>query len=147
MFPDINTELFNFFVSILTGVCAVLAYTAGKSLENVIKNRSVCDMLKWILTAAVSIGLWNRLLFCRMRWYVALGMALGAVLCYFMLYKPVYVAFSFSVKKIYSFFNIILKILLTIPKFLCKILNIYTKSNGKICGKAGVMDEKTEIQD
>ena len=98
-----------------------------------VKKQAVRVALKWIFAAAVSIVLWQKLLSGQLRWYIVIAMILSAVLYFLTADKYIFAVFSFFVRKIYSFFNIILKILLTIKDFLGKILSIYTgKSNKKI---------------
>ena len=79
------------------------------------------DALSWFLICGAFLILWQDYLSGELRWYTLLGFLLTALLYYLTIHKPVFFALCIIVKKIYSFFHTILKILLTVWHFFSKI--------------------------
>lgn len=66
--------------------------------------------------------MWQSFLAGEDRWYIFAAVFLTVILYYLTIHRPVFTACCIIVKKIYSFFYIILKFLLTVRDFLGKIV-------------------------
>ncbi len=115
-------EMSSFLASILLGLICGVVYDFAKSLR--LKGMAA-DIVMWLFITLWSVWGWNELLGGALRWYILTGAVLSFVLYRFTASALVFFIFSTSVKKIYCFFNIILKILLTARDFLGKIVGIY----------------------
>ena len=131
MIATTNYELSTLFISVILGFAAVIVYGIMRSLH---PERPPCvlwDILTWAAVGSCSFLAWTKYLHGVFRWYIPAGYFCGAIICFFTLEPWLVRIMSFCVKKIYSFFNIILKILLTAARFLGKIL-IYLQNDYKI---------------
>ncbi len=128
-------ELYSFLVSLLIGAVCGIACDMVRSLS---LKKTVSDIVMWLVLLFSVTLVWMKLLGGAVRWYIIAGAVLTYVLYRFTLSKPIFYLFSAVVKKIYCFFNIILKILLTAGNFLGKIVCIYKakfKNNKEVMRK------------
>ena len=122
MIASAEYELSSLFISVLLGaVCAVI-YEIVRSFCPNKKNNAFCDVAAWAAAGGTAVWGWHCRLGGVVRWYMLAGFAIGAILSFFTLGLWIYCMFSAAVKKIYSFFNIFLKFLLTAMNFLGKII-------------------------
>lgn len=120
-------ELKTFAAAILIAVVGGVIYDLGRAFGKVTGKKGIFDLLGWTAVCALCGGIWFFWQNGEIRWYMVTSAILSAILYYFLLEKYVFFVFLFLVKILCGFFNIILKILLTPLKFLCKILGVYVK--------------------
>ncbi len=120
-------ELESFFSSILIGVIFGVIYDFAKSIRAVFKKNTLPDIFMWSLIITISGIIWYNFQNGEVRWYMVLGTLTSGILYFLLISRIVFCTFLFLVRKIYCFFNIILKLLLTPLRFLCKILSVYIK--------------------
>ena len=122
MIASAEYELFTLLISILLGALCAVIYEVMRSLNPGKTPNVFWDAAAWAAAGGTAVWGWHCRLGGVMRWYMIAGFVLGAVLSFFTIGLWVYRVFSAVVKKIYSFFNIFLKYLLTAMKFLGKII-------------------------
>lgn len=120
-------ELKTFAAAILIALFGGVIYDIGSAFGKVTGKKMLFDLLSWIAACIFCGGIWFFAQNGEIRWYMVAAAILSAVLYYFLLEKYVFLIFLFLAKILCGFFDIILKILLTPPKFLCKILGVYVK--------------------
>ncbi|MDD6736138.1 MAG: spore cortex biosynthesis protein YabQ [Clostridiales bacterium] len=130
MIDSAGHELAMFIMSVIMGAMGIVIYDIVRSLRRGRTPNIFFDLLLWAAEGGFALFWWNEYLGGVIRWYMILGCVLGAVLCFFLVSPWLFASLDFSVKKIYSFFNIILKFLLTAAKFFGKIF-LYIKNT---CG-------------
>ena len=122
MIASAEYELSTLFISVLLGAACALVYEIMRSLQPRKAPSVFWDAAAWAAAGGAALWGWHCRLGGVIRWYMIAGFLLGAVLSFFTLGLWVYRIFSAAVKKIYSFFNIFLKFLLTAVRFLGKII-------------------------
>lgn len=127
MVVSLSYELQAFSAAIIIGLLSGVIYDLAKSIRCVLKGNTFTDILMWLCIIIISGIIWYRFQNGEIRWYTVIGAVISVVLYFLLISRLVFCAFSFAVRKIYCFFNIILKILLTPIKFLCKIISVYIK--------------------
>lgn len=80
------------------------------------------DLLFWLLLCAVFCALWQNYLKGAFRWHTVFGFAAALILYFLTIHKPFFTAYCIIKEKIFSFFGIIFKIVLTVRAFLVKII-------------------------
>ena len=125
MVVSASYELQSFAAAIAMGILCGIVYDFARSIRSVSCKNTLTDAIMWLCIIVLSAGIWYRYQSGEIRWYIVVGAVLAALLYFLLISKPVFCVFSFCVKKIYCFFNIILKILLTPARFFCKILGVY----------------------
>lgn len=139
MFLLTSEELLAFLSAQGIAVALSLLYDFFKSLKPKILKRAVSgffDAFIWFLTGCGFFILWQRFFAGEFRWYTVLAFLITLILYYLTIHKPIFTAYCIIVKKIYSFFNIIFKFLLTVWFFLVKII-VYVSG---ICKKIYSVD-------
>ncbi len=136
-------EIETFAVSIILGLVIGIFYDLARSMKSIFNKVAVFDSFMWIGVIAFSVFLWYEYQNGEIRWYMIMGTLLSLIIYFLTVSKYVFRVLSFLAGKTYRFFNIIFKLLLTPPKFLCKILSVYIKwSKLKFLGK--VEEENNE---
>ena len=120
-------ELQSFFASIVMGILFGVIYDLLKSIRTAFGKHTLPDIFMWSTIILVSAIIWYNFQSGEVRWYMVAGALLSGVLYFLLISRAVFCVLLFLVRKIYCFFNIILKLLLTPIKFLCKILRVYIK--------------------
>ncbi|MBO5059636.1 MAG: spore cortex biosynthesis protein YabQ [Clostridia bacterium] len=121
-------ELQSFAAAILLGIAVGIIYDLVKSFRLVFEKNFIPDVLMWIISGSGAAIIWYTTAGGEIRWYMILGAFFSLVLYFLLLSRYVFLLFFFIVKKIYCFFNIILKLLLTPVKFLVKIVSVYIRA-------------------
>lgn len=136
MIASAEYELCTLLISVLLGAACVVVYEVMQSLNPGKTPKAFWDAAAWAAAGGTAVWGWHCRLGGVIRWYMLAGFILGAVLSFLTVGLWVYRIFSSAVKKIYSFFNIFLKFLLTAMKFLGKIvLNILNVCRLNKCKK------------
>ncbi len=136
-------EIQTFLVSVILGVGIGTLYDIARGLKFTLKKTAFADAFMWISVIVFSGFLWFEYQNGEIRWYMVTGALLSALIYFLTISKYVLIVASFLLEKTYRFFHIIFKLLLTPPKFLCKILGVYVKwLNLKFLGK--VKEENNE---
>lgn len=120
-------EMQSFLASIAIGVLAGVIYDIARSIRRVFMKDTPADIFMWLSIIISSALIWQGFQNGEMRWYMVVGALLSGLLYLLLISRFAFCIFSFLVKKIYSFFDIIFKLLLTPIKFLCKIISVYVK--------------------
>lgn len=118
-------ELRSFAAAVIMGLFIGAAYDIARSFRYALKRNMSADILMWIFIGWISARIWYVFLNGEIRWYMFLGAFSALVLYFSLISASVFCAFSFAAEKICYFLNLILKILLTPIKFLCKIVSIF----------------------
>ena len=125
MFLFTTQELLSFLTAQGIAVILCLLYDFLESLRlDKLKKAAAnfFDAAVWFFICTVFFAVWQEFLAGEFRWYTALGFFLTCILYYLTMHRPIFSAYCIIVKKIYSFFNIIFKFLLTVCGFLGKII-------------------------
>ena len=141
MFLSTAEELMNFLYAQEAALILCLFYDLLKSITPKTRSRLTADFfdgLIWFLICTAFLVLWQELLAGELRWYTLLSFFSTLLLYFLTIHKPVFSALCIIVKKIYSFFHTILKILLTVWHFFSTI-TIYVSA---ICKKIYSVDYK-----
>lgn len=139
MFLLTTQELWNFLTAqgIAAALCLLYDFFESLKTDNMKKTaENFFDAAIWFLLSAGFFTMWQKFLAGEFRWYTALAFVIACVLYYLTIHRPVFSAYCIIVKKIYSFFNIIFKFLLTVCGFLGKI----TMYLSKVCKKIYYVD-------
>ncbi len=120
-------ELKTFGASIIIALAFGLLYDLVRALSGVAGKKAIADLFGWGLICILCAGGWFYLLGGELRWYMVAAALASGILYFLTLEKYVFSAFLFLTLCICRFFNIILKIVLTPLKILCKILGVYIK--------------------
>ena len=124
MFLLTTQELLSFLTAQGIAVILCLLYDLLESLKPYKMQKiaeNFFDAAVWFLLCGGFFAMWQRFLMGEFRWYTVLAFLLTAVLYYLTIHRPVFIAYCIIVRKIYYFFNIIFKFLLTVWGFLGKI--------------------------
>ncbi len=124
MFLLTSEELSTFFAAQGIAIVLSLFYDLLESLKPQKITSAVSgffDAFAWFSVGCGFFTLWQRFLAGEFRWYTVLAFLITVMLYYLTIHKPAFTAYCIIVKKIYSFFNIIFKFLLTVWFFLVKI--------------------------
>lgn len=137
-------EVFSFFASVVLAILIGIVYDFFRAARKALKNAVLCDILMWITVFFLVVWTWFFVFFGVLRWYMILGVFFTGVIYFLTVSRYTYFLFQFVVDKICLVFGVILKILLTPPRFLCKMLCVYigrfkSKFSKKVEGKC---DEK-----
>lgn len=127
MVVSASHELKGLAVSVAAAILFGIIYDFTRALRRVSGKNLLTDALCWIMICAVCGGIWLRVLGGELRWYMAIGAFSGAALYFALAGRYVFRVFLFLAELICRFFHIILKILLTPLKFLCKMIGVYIK--------------------
>ena len=127
MVVSVNYELITFAASFAASVIFGLVYDLARAFSKTTEKNAVFDILFWSVTCLFCGGIWFFILNGELRWYMLVAAVFGAILYFLTVEKYIFTIFLFLAKFICIFFDIILKILLTPPRFLCKILSVYIK--------------------
>lgn len=127
MVVSASHELEGLAASVVAAILFGIIYDFMRALRKVSGKSILTDALCWIMICAVCGGIWFRFLGGELRWYMAIGAFSGAVLYFALAGRYVFLVFSFLAELICRFFHIILKLLLTPLKFLCKMISVYIK--------------------
>lgn len=139
MFLLTTQEFLNFLKAQEVAVILCLSYDFLESLKpRNIKGQvaNFCDTAIWFFLCVGFFAMWQKYLLGEFRWYTVTALIIAAFLYYLTIHRPVFTAYCIIVKKIYSFFNIIFKFLLTVWRFLGKII-VYLLV---VCKKIYVID-------
>ena len=120
-------ELESFVASILIGILTGSIYDIFRSIRYVSGKDTPSDFVMWLFIIASSAFLWYKFQNGEIRWYMLVGASVSILLYFLTISRIVFCIFYFLVRKIYSFFNIFFKLLLTPIKFLCKMVSVYIK--------------------
>lgn len=139
-------EGYAFAVSMLCGVFAVVFWYALNGLRTALDAKliinGILDVLWWVVLAIIfSASMWE-IISLRIRFYEFLGVGIGAILCYFILGKPLDWFFGLIFAFFLKIIQFIFKILLTPWTFLYKILVVVIFR--KI--KKGIKDDRLKKQ-
>lgn len=130
-------ELVTFFASILTAIIIGIFYDFLRAVRGFLKGALFWDIVMWILTLLVLCFGWFFVAKGIVRWYMVAGLVFSGIIYFLSLSKYVLFCLRFVVGMFYSFFSIFFKILLTPPRFLCKIIGVYIgKAKSKFSKKA-----------
>lgn len=125
MFLSTSEEMLVFLRAQGIAVLLCLLYDFLKSLTPKKLKGAIADFFDAFLCFLAGLGFlifWQKFLFGEFRWYTVLAFLITNILYYLTIHKPIFTACCIIVKKIYSFFNIIFKFLLTVWVFLVKII-------------------------
>ncbi len=141
---SLEYEIFSFLASVILAVLIGLVYDFFRAIRKTLKKSVLCDILMWITVSFLVVWTWFFAFLGELRWYMVLGALFTGVIYFLTISKYTYFLFQFLVDKICFIFAVILKILLTPPRFLCKIICVYigrlkSKFSKKVEGKC---DEK-----
>lgn len=130
-----NKEVFVFLAMVVCGGGISVLFDLFRAVRAALKpNIAVNAVLDILFVMASGFTLtacaWN-LNGADFRFYELAGLALGGVFYFFLLSKWIFGAFLFVIKNILKFVGFILKILLTPPLFLYKILFVQNRKNNK----------------
>lgn len=146
MVVSFEYELASFFISVVLAVFVGTIYDFFRALRRVLKMTIFCDIIMWMAMLFVIVSIWFFMLNGEVRWYTVLGAFLTGIIYFFSLSQYVYFLFRFIVGKIYAFFCIILKILLTPPCFLCRIIGVYiSKTRMKFFRKVEEINDEKNV--
>jgi hypothetical protein len=137
-------EVFSFFASVVLAILIGIVYDFFRAVRKVLKSAVLCDILMWITVSFLVVWTWFFVFFRVLRWYMILDVFFTGVIYFLTVSRYTYFLFQFVVDNICLVFGVILKILLTPPRFLCKMLCVYigrfkSKFSKKVEGKC---DEK-----
>ena len=124
MFLYSSEELLRFFLAQGIALLLCLFYDLLKSLEPKSKLKHInnfFDAFLWFIICVTFLILWQNYFDGEIRFYTLSAFCLSVLLYYLTIHKPVFLALCITAKKIYSFFDAILKILLTVWHFFSKI--------------------------
>jgi len=141
---SLEYELFSFFASVVLALIIGVIYDFFRALQNRVKKAAILDVIMWICMSCLVVWAWFFVFSGKLRWYIFLGVFFSDIIYFLTLSKCVYFLVDFFVDKICRIFGVIFKILLTPPRFLCKIIGVYigwlkSKFSKKVEGK---YDEK-----
>ena len=123
--------------SVMSGIFAVVLWAFFDALRKTAKRNTVLDILCDTAWIAMTMGV-----FCAAVWYTAnmrfrgfmfIGVAVGGILAYFVIFPVLVRLFSLFFKIFFKIIKFIFKILLTPAFFLYKILVV--SFFGKLCPK------------
>lgn len=142
-------EVHGFFAAIVFALAMCVFGDAVHAVGTFAKRRSVADFIGWCTRGAAAFFGWLYFLKGELRIYMAVSALLTAILYLLLVERYVFRMFLCAIRTICVFFEIILKILLTPQKFLCKIINKYVnRAKNKFCKKVkDEYEEKAYIQD
>lgn len=120
-------EIMTFLVSLMTAGVLGINYDFFRAARKEWGKRVIWDILMWTASVFIVVFVWFFIFFGQVRWYMIIALISGLVLYFFMLSKYVFLCMDFLLGKIRAIFCIIFKILLTPPRFLCKIIRVYSK--------------------
>lgn len=118
-------ELTTFLASIVTALFVGVLYDFLRAVRGYCKSALFCDVVIWISTLVALCCAWFFVAEGKIRWYMVAGLIFSGIIYFLSLSKYVLLMLRFAVGTIYSFFRIFFKILLTPPRFLCKIVSVY----------------------
>ena len=127
MVVSASYELKTFGASVLMALAFGLLYDLVRAFSRVTEKKVMWDLFGWSASCVLCGTGWFYFLGGELRWYMVVAALFSGILYFLTLEKYVFLAFSFLSTLIYRFFNIILKIVLTPLKILCKILGVYIK--------------------
>ena len=130
-------ELTTFIASIVAAFATGILYDLFRAVRGYCKSALFCDILMWVSTLALLLWMWFFVAEGKVRWYMVAGLFLSGIIYFLSVSKYVLFVLRFLVGLIYSFFRIFFKILLTPPRFLCKMIYVYIgKAKSKFSKKA-----------
>lgn len=139
MVVSLEYELVTFFSSIILALFTGILYDFFHALREVTKKTIIWDMIMWTVFFVLIAAAWFFSAGGQLRWYMILGTCFSWIIYFLTVSKYVFLVLRFFIDKIYAFFCIIFKILLTPLRFLCRILNVYI---GKAKSKFSKKDEE-----
>ena len=110
----------DFYVSLFMSFMIGVLFDLVRSFK--IKNRKLSDFIFSTSAFILICYVWVFRLGGNVRWYVVLTIFLGIVLYFFCISKLVFITLTFFTKKIVQIYYFIFKILLTVLRFLGKIV-------------------------
>ena len=125
MVVSLEYELITFLSSVLLAILVGIVYDFFRALRKLFKMTVLWDTLMWITVLVLVVCVWFFVQNGEVRWYTILGAVSSGIIYFFSFSKCVFFVFDFAIGKIYAFFCIIFKILLTPPRFLCRIIGVY----------------------
>lgn len=125
---SLEYELSSFFASVILALLIGVVYDFFEILRNKTKKPVICDAVMWGTVLFLFACAWFYSFEGKIRWYMILGLFVTFGIYFLTLSKYVHFILQFFVNKICSFFSLIFKILLTPPRFLCKIICVYTRA-------------------
>ena len=148
---SLEYEIFSFFASVILALAIGAVYDLFNAVRSHLKRTALCDTLMWITVSFFVGWTWFFVFLGKLRWYMFLGGISAGIIYFLTLRKYVYFLLSFLVDKICCIFGVILKILLTPPRFLCKIIGVYigrlkSKFSKKVEGKYDEKNAKKSIE-
>ena len=136
MVVSLEYELVTFFASVILALSIGVLYDFFHAVRIHGKKSLLWDVVMWIAILFLIVTVWFYVQNGEVRWYAVLGAFLTGVIYFFSLSKYVFFVMNFLVGKICVFFCIFFKILLTPPRFLCKIIGVYmVKAKSKFSKK------------
>ena len=136
MVVSLEYELSSFLMSILLALGMGLIYDLFRAIRAFGKRILFWDIIMWISLFTAFFCGWYILLDSQVRWYMILGAFFSGIIYFFSMSKYVFFLLHFFVGKICRIFRIIIKILLTPLRFLCKIIGVYVyKAKSEISKK------------
>ncbi len=128
-------EAWAFILSCGCGFCAITLLGGRNAIRGGWLVNILSDVMWWVIFIGITgFCLWQTVSM-RIRVFYLIGIALGGILAYFTLMKPMERLVGVIIKIVYKIIEFILKILLTPGRFLYKILIVHTMQ--KVCKNKG----------
>ena len=141
---SLEFEIFSFLASVVLAILIGIVYDFFRAVRNTFKKSVLCDSLMWITVSFLVVWTWFFAFLGVLRWYMILCAFFTGVIYFLTVSRYTYYLFQFFVDKICLGYTVILKILLTPPRFLCKMLCVYIgRFKSKFSKKVeGICDEE-----
>lgn len=118
-------DMRSFFLSMVLGICLCVMADMVRAVFSRVKNRSAADFAIWLSVGVTAFSAWLYFLGGEVRAYMLIAAFFTAIIYLCLLERHIFHVFLMITQTISYFFEIILKILLTPLKFLCKIIGKY----------------------